>query len=140
MAKNRFFDRSMLIFLLIGLGNTLLSQGVMQGLYALGAGYWWSSAIAFALTALLSYALNKRFSFRNTDSVGSTLWRFALVVAACYLLAYSLARPLTASLLRRFLPAAEESLVEKLAMLTGQVLYTGLNYLGQRFFAFRQRP
>lgn len=134
-----FFDKSMIPFLLIGVGNTLISQLLMQLLHALGAGYWWSSALPFALTSIASYALNKRFSFRNSASVGSTLWRFALVIAVCYLLAYSVARPLTAALLTHVAPQADAGLIEKLAMLTGQVLFTALNYVGQRFFAFRKK-
>lgn len=105
----RLFDRSLWIFLLIGVGNTLLSFVIMQGMYALGwGGYWLSSAFAFALTSVLSFFLNKRFSFRNRDSVKHTAWRFALVIGVCYLLAYSAAQPATAWLLDRVVPPRPE--------------------------------
>lgn len=134
----RLFDRSLWIFLLIGVGNTLLSFVIMQGMYALGwGGYWLSSAFAFALTSVLSFFLNKRFSFRNRDSVKHTAWRFALVIGVCYLLAYSAAQPATAWLLDRLLsPGALKVSNDQIALFVGQVLFTGLNYLGQRFFAF----
>lgn len=138
MAK--FFDRSMLFFLLIGAGNTLLSAGMMWVFYDnFHLGYWLSSAIAFALTSVLSFFLNKKLSFQNTDSLKSTAWRFALVIAVCYFLAYSVARPVTGALLAKFLPRVDLGLTEKISLFTGQIIYTGLNYLGQRFFAFKKK-
>lgn len=132
----RLFNKSFWMFLLIGGLNTLLSAGIMFLLYTrLGGGYWVSSAVAFALTSVLSFFLNKRFSFENTDSLGQTAWRFALVIAVCYLFAYLLARPFTQWALLALFP--QKSLpYEKIALFTGQVLFTGCNYLGQRFFAF----
>lgn len=132
----RLFDRSFWWFMLIGAGNTLLSFFIMQGMYALGwGGYWQSSAFAFALTSALSFFLNKRFAFQNHDGLLGTGLRFALVIALCYLFAYSVARPLTARLLRGLLPGP----VDQAAMLVGQILFTGANYLGQRFFVFAKR-
>ncbi|MEA4897073.1 GtrA family protein [Bacillota bacterium Meth-B3] len=135
----KLFDRSLWIFILIGIGNTALSFVIMQGLNRLwGEGYWAPSAIAYVLTSLLSYVLNKRFSFQNADSVASTAWRFALVIGACYLIAHLIARPATNWALRQ-LPATSAS-ADQIAMAVAQVLFTGLNYLGQRFFAFKKRP
>lgn len=134
----KFFDRSMLPFIAIGLLNTLVSMIIMQGLDALwGSGYWLSSAIAFAITSVVSYFLNKRFSFDSKESHAQTAWRFALVIAVCYLIAYSIALPATEWAIERYVPDAAWG-AEKIAMLVGQVLFTGLNYIGQRFFAFRK--
>ena len=102
-----------------------------------GGYYWLSSAFAFAPTSVLSLYLNKRFSFRTRASVKHTAWRFALVIGVCYLLAYSAAQPATAWLLDRLLsPHALKVSNDQIALFVGQVLFTGLNYLGQRFFAF----
>jgi len=132
----RLFDRSFWWFMLIGAGNTLLSFFIMQGMYTLGwGGYWQSSAFAFILTSALSFFLNKRISFQNEDDLVRTGLRFALVIVLCYLIAYSAARPLTARLLKELLPGS----VDQVAMLVGQVLFTGANYLGQRFFVFAKR-
>ena len=134
----KLIDKSLLPFLLIGAGNTLLSQLMMQGLMSAGAGYWLSSGIAFFLTSVLSFILNRRFSFHSRAPVRDTLWRFALNIAVCWLLAYSVARPATAWLLNRLLPDSSLD-VERVSLLTGQVLFTALNYFGQKFFAFRKR-
>jgi putative flippase GtrA len=136
----KLLDKSLLFFLLIGAGNTLLSMGIMYLLYTLaGFGYWGSSAVAFTLTSILSFLLNKRLSFRYEGHVWAAAVRFALVIAVCYLIAYSLAQPATAWLLGKMMSAAFSSeTIDKVALLTGQVLFTGLNYFGQRFFAFRR--
>ena len=107
----------------------------MQGMYALGwGGYWLSSAFAFALTSVLSFFLNKRFSFRNRDSVKHTAWRFALVIGVCYLLAYSAAQPATAWLLDRLLsPHALKVSNDQIALFVGQVLFTGLTTWASAF-------
>lgn len=137
----RIFDRSLILFLVIGVGNTLISFVIMQAMYALGwGGYWLSSAFAFAVTSVLSFIFNKKYSFRNRDSIKNTAWRFALVIAVCYLLAYSAARPATIWLLNKLAPGDILPVSnDQIAMLVGQVLFTGLNYLGQRFFAFKAR-
>ena len=136
----KLLDKSLLFFLLIGVGNTLLSMGIMYLLYTLaGFGYWGSSAVAFSLTSILSFILNKRLSFQYEGQVWVAALRFALVIAVCYLIAYSLAQPATAWLLGRLMSTSfSPETIDKAALLTGQVLFTGLNYFGQRFFAFRR--
>ena len=57
----------------------------------------------------------------------------ALTVAVCWLIAYGAAKPL----MLRLLSGAGEKLQTNAAMVVGMGLYTVLNYLGQRFFAFR---
>ena len=56
-----------------------------------------------------------------------------VTVAVCYLLAYGIAKPLCLRLLNN----ATISVRDNVSMLVGMCLFTGLNYLGQRFFAFR---
>ena len=136
----KLLDKSLLFFLLIGAGNTLLSMGIMFLLYTkAGFGYWGSSAVAFTVTSILSFVLNKKLSFQYEGRVWAAAARFALVIAVCYLIAYSLAQPAAAWLLRKILGAAAEAqTIDKVALLTGQVIFTFLNYFGQRFFAFRK--
>ncbi len=137
----KLFDKSLLFFLLIGVGNTLLSTAIMVLLYSLaGFGYWGSSALAFAVTSVLSFLLNKRLSFQYEGNVWPAALRFSMVIAVCYLIAYSLAQPATIWLLTSVAGASlPAETIEKVALLTGQVLFTGLNYVGQRFFAFRKQ-
>lgn len=128
------FDQTLWKFLLVGVLNTLVGNGLMFLLYNLaGFGYWPSSAIGYVLASVMSYFLNKHFTFKMKDTGWRTAVRFALNIAVCYLLAYGFAKPLAMAALS----GQSENVRENAAMLFGMCLFTGLNYLGQRFFAFR---
>ena len=132
----KFFHPSMLRFLLVGVVNTLVGAGIMFLLYNLaGCSYWLSSAANYIVGGVVSYFLNKYYTFKNTERSWKQVLRFALNVAVCWLLAYGIAKPLALRLLAGF----DEKLQTNAAMLAGLCLYTALNYLGQRFFAFRAK-
>lgn len=130
------FDEKMWKFLLVGVLNTLVGNGLSFLLLNLTPlGYWGSSALSYALASVMSYFLNKYYTFKNTDKGWRPVVRFALNIAVCYGLAYGLAQPLA----RWALSGASALVRDNVAMLTGMCLFVGFNYLGQRFFAFRQR-
>lgn len=132
----RLFDQKLLKFLLVGVVNTLVGMALMFGLYNLAhCSYWVSSAANYILTSILSFFLNKYFTFQNKERSGAQVWRFALNIAVCYGLAYGIAKPLCLRLLNS--ETVSISLRDNVSMLVGMCLFTGLNYLGQRFFAFR---
>ena len=127
-------DRTVIKFVLIGAFNTVLGTAIMFGLYNLaGCSYWVSSGANYFFCSILSFILNKRITFQNADSVWKTAPKFALNIAVCYLLAYGIAKPLTLWMFSGF----SQQLAENVAMLLGMVLFTALNYVGQRFFAFK---
>lgn len=136
MEKRKLIDGTVPRFLLVGVINTAVGCGAMFLLYNLaGWSYWLSSAANYVLGGIVSFFLNKYFTFRQKKWVWSETLRFAVNVAVCYLLAYGLAKPLTAWALS----GHGEWLQENAAMLVGMVLYTALNYLGQRFLIFRKK-
>ena len=129
---NKFFDASIPKFLLVGVGNTLLSTVLMFALE--GLGYWPSTAIAYLAGAVMSFFLNRYFTFKSQETFARSAVKFAVNVIVCYVLAYSAAQPLVSLVLGgTAMPAIWQERISKLA---GMCLYTGLNYLGQRFFAF----
>lgn len=132
----RLLDVKFLKFLLVGVVNTLVGSAIMFGLYNLaGWGYWISSAMNIFLTSVLSFFLNKYFTFRSRGwSLGQVV-RFAVNILLCYLVAYGVAQPLC----RLALAGAGETVRDNVSLLLGMVLFTGLNYLGQRLFAFRDQ-
>ena len=137
MRKLRtLFDEKLLRFVLVGIVNTLVGTVIMFGLYNLAhCSYWVSSAANYILTSILSYFLNKYFTFQNRErSVGQVV-RFVVNIAGCYGLAYGLAKPLCLQLLAN----ASATVRDNVSMLVGMCLFTGLNYLGQRLFAFRTK-
>ena len=129
------FDAKLWKFLLVGVLNTLVGNGLMFLLYNwAGLGYWPSTAISYALASVMSYFLNRYFTFKYKGSGIGVIVRFALNIIVCYLLAYGLAKPAVYHLLS----GASQTVRDNLAMLTGMCLFVGFNYLGQRFFTFRE--
>ena len=127
-------DDKLLKFIIIGFINTLIGTFIMFGLYNLaGCSYWISTAANYILVSVLSFYLNKRFTFRYRGHVIKSGVRFMLNIAACYFIAYGIAKPVMKMIL-------EESVIviqENVAMLVGMCIFTGLNYVGQRMFVFK---
>ena len=137
MAK-KWIDGTVPRFLLVGVINTLVGCGAMFLLYNLAHwSYWLSSAANYLLGGIVSFFLNKYFTFRKREGSWGQAVRFAVNVAACWLLAYGLAKPAMGALLSG--TALSPQLQGNLTMLAGSGLFVLLNYFGQRFFAFRFR-
>ncbi len=132
--KNKLIDSSIPKFLLVGVGNTLLSAVLMFLLE--GLGYWPSTAIAYVAGAVMSFFLNRKFTFHSDEDFARSALKFAVNVAVCYVLAYSIAQPLGGWILGAM--GLEGIWLERLTKLGGMGLYTILNYFGQRFFAFKK--
>lgn len=129
------FDAKMWKFLLVGVLNTLVGEGLSFLLINLThIGLWWATAVPTALASVMSYFLNKYFTFKNTETGWRPILRFAINIAACYLLAYGIAIPV----MQWALSALEPTLRDNLIKVVGMCLFVGFNYLGQRFFAFRE--
>lgn len=132
----KLFDNTLLRFLLVGVVNTLVGCGTMFLLYnLLHCSYWVSSAANYVIGGSVSFLLNKVFTFRTKSWTWKEVGKFVVTVALCYLLAYGIAKPFSAWLLQ----AQPLAVKENIAMLVGMCLYTGLNYLGQYFFAFAKK-
>ncbi|MGX8686277.1 MAG: GtrA family protein [bacterium] len=132
----KLFDITFWKFILVGVINTLVGTAVMFGCYnLLHLSYWVSSAANYIVGSVVSYFLNKNFTFQNKSKDPMVVVRFVLSITVCYLLAYGIAKPLV----RQILSSASVSVQENGAMLVGMCLFVGLNYLGQRFFAFREK-
>lgn len=129
------FDAKLWKFLLVGVLNTLVGNGLMFLLYNwVHMGYWSSTAVSYALASVMSYFLNRYFTFKYKGGGIGVVLRFSLNIVVCYLLAYGLAQPA----MKLLLSGASKTVRENIAMLTGMCLFVGFNYLGQRFFAFRE--
>lgn len=131
---NKFFDRTFWKFILVGVANTIFGTGIMFVFYnVFHFSYWVSSASNYFLGSILSYILNRIFTFKNSETTVKTLPRFVINISLCYLLAYGIAKPLVMHVLSDLTQKAQENI----AMLVGMCLFVGLNYIGQRFFVFR---
>ena len=138
--KEKLIDKTLWKFLLVGVVNTLIGCGIMFLLFNLvpwsnrDVGYWVSSAANYVIGSVVSFFLNKIFTFQKKGWSWAQAGKFALSVAVCWLIAYGAAKPLVLYLLA----GQPEKIQENVAMLVGMCLYTGLNYLTQRFFALKK--
>ena len=133
MKINKLFDKSFIIFLLVGGINTLVSAVLMFLLEK--TGYWVSTVVAYAVGAAISFFLNKKFTFKSEGNTGKSAAKFIINVAVCYLIAYSAAQPVATLILSA--TSLSPLWIERIAKLFGMGLYTLINYFGQKFFAFK---
>lgn len=130
----KIFDKIFWKFILVGIINTVVGTGIMFICYnILHFNYWVSTAMNYIIGSVVSFFLNKHFTFQNHEHNWNIILKFIINIFVCYLIAYGIAKPLVSYLL------AEQSIViqENGAMLAGMCFYVGLNYLGQRFFTFK---
>ena len=131
----KLFDRTFLKFIAVGVVNTIFGYAIMFTFYnLLHLSYWVSSACNYIFGSILSYFLNKHFTFQDRSRSWKTVLRFAVNIACCYLIAYGAARPAVRWLLR----GCSQKLIDNAAMLAGSVVFVALNYLSQRFLTFRK--
>lgn len=130
----RLFDKTFCKFILVGFFNTLAGAGTMFILYNfLNCSYWVSSASNYIIGSIISYFLNKYFTFKNQERSLSQVLLFITNISLCYIIAYGLAKPFV----RIFTASFSVNIQENLAMLAGMSIFVVLNYLGQKLFVFR---
>lgn len=131
----KFFDITMLKFIIVGIANTAFGMGIMFLFYNLfHFNYWVSSASNYIFGSILSYFLNKYFTFQNKSKDKRIIFRFVINITICYIVAYGVAQPVIKILFNTFPKGTQDNI----AMLAGTVFFVGLNYLGQRFWAFKK--
>ena len=141
--RKRLLDSSFIRFLIVGVINTRVGTAVMFELYNLAglhrwgqAGYWLSTIGNYTVGSVVSFFLNKHFTFRSREKGRQVVIRFVINIAVCMILAYGIAQKcVELALAGTFL---SEQLQGNIAMLVGMGLFVVLNYFGQRFFAFRK--
>lgn len=131
---NKIFDYTFWKFILVGIVNTIFGTGIMFIFYnILHFSYWISSASNYFFGSILSYILNRMFTFKNSNNTSKTVPKFIINITACYLLAYGIAKPIVKYILMGY----SKSIQENIAMLVGMCLFVIINYIGQRFFVFK---
>ena len=131
----KLIDGKLIKFLMVGVVNTLVGAGVMFILYnAAHCSYWFSSAANYVCGGIVSYFLNKFFTFKNNEKSFKQIMAFIINLVVCYFIAYVLAKIIICQLLSSSPIAVQENI----AMAVGMILYTGLNYIGQRILVFKE--
>jgi putative flippase GtrA len=138
----KLLDSSFIRFLIVGVINTLVGTAVMFGLYNLAGlhtwgqlGYWLSTIGNYTVGSVVSFFLNKHYTFKNKEKGKAVVIRFVINIAVCMTLAYGIAQKcVELALAGTFL---SQQLQGNISMLVGMGLFVLLNYFGQRFFAFK---
>ena len=131
-----FFDATFLKFILVGVVNTLVGTAIMFFCFnVLAWSYWISSALNYIVGSIVSYFLNKRYTFQQKGHDLYTILKFIMNITICYVLAYGFAKPLVTWLLS----GLSTNVQGNIALLVGMVLFVAFNYIGQRFWAFSQK-
>lgn len=116
-------------FAAVGVLNTAIGLGIIYLLQiGLKQDYRFANAVGYTLGIINSFVLNRIWTFRNRDNrIARQGVRFLLSAGICWLIQLG------------FLTFMVEvvRLHENLAQPAGMVVYTGLNYLANRFFVFK---
>lgn len=134
MKFTELFDKKLLLFLLVGVLNTVVGAGIMFLLYNLAHfSYWISSMCNYIAGGILSYFLNKYVTFKNKEKSFKQILLFILNLVICYLIAYILAK----WAIYKIFDTYSTTVKDNISMFVGMCLYTGLNYLSQRLIIFK---
>lgn len=123
-------------FLMVGVANTIVGLSVMYlFLHLAGFSYWTSTFIGNTVGAIVSFFLNRSFTFRSQSSVSKSMIRFIAVILFCYFISYTIGRDLVEWILSN--SHLTSSIKTDIAVLISTGLYTVLNYVCQKLFVFR---
>ncbi|MGV2938803.1 GtrA family protein [Mesobacillus sp. LC4] len=123
-------------FLLVGLLNTLVGMGLMLILKnGLEWPFWYATFTGNTVGAIVSYLMNRTFTFNSKVPIQVGIPRFSAVVLACYIFSYSISRLITGSM-DSFTLGEFYIDSDNFAILLGALIYTLANYIGQKYFVF----
>lgn len=133
--KRKIIDNELIKFLLVGVINTIVGTGSMFLFYnVFHFSYWISSASNYVLGGTCSYFLNKYFTFKDNKKSFIQILVFIVNLVVCYYIAYFFSKVL----IYRIISSYSEAVKDNVAMLTGEVLYTIINFLGQKLLVFKK--
>jgi putative flippase GtrA len=117
-------------YLLVGVANTGVGLGTIYfAMYFLRLDIIPANALGYSLGILLSFILNKTWTFSSTDRVVASFLRFIIVVAVAY----------TANLATVLIATLHFNINRYIAQALGMLPYIAIGFLGSRFFAFRSQ-
>lgn len=142
--KYKDFIMEVIHFGMVGVINTMMGWAIMAVLYNLiHMNYWVSSGISYFIGSVFSYHANAKLTFKVENRDKWLPWRFALNIIVCYLVSFTVAKPLTARLLQ-VIGLSEngrvsQKLLENIAMIFGMGIFIVMNFFGQKLLVFRKR-
>jgi putative flippase GtrA len=120
--------RQVIKFGLVGVANTLICFALLFFLdKVMGLGYQIANPIAYFLSTLNSFYLNKKWTFKSEGKARKEGALFFVVIGCAWGVQYLFLNYLVESL----------RMDDMVAQIVGMVIFTGLNFLGQKFITFK---
>ena len=114
-------------FILVGILNTVVGLSIIYAaMYFFDFGIKSANLIGYLVGLIISFTLNKKWTFKNRDRIGSSLIRYLLVIGVAYV-----ANLQTVIFFDSYLKISPY-----LAQFMGVFPYALIGYLGCKFFAF----
>ena len=144
----KFFDIKFWKFLLVGVLNTLVGEGLVFlslnvfGWKNFGWGPGAAAVLGVVVGSIVSFFLNKYFTFKNNEKSWGQVLRFILNIGVCLLI-----RVIIATAVSEGCKAASLSMfgmdvntfAANMSWIIGAGMFVVCNYIGQRFFAFKEK-
>jgi putative flippase GtrA len=123
------FLPSLARYLTVGVANTAFSLAIIYGLMAgPGFGVDASNAIGYAFGVVLSFILNKRWTFRHSGNAVASFFKWLAVLAVAY----------ACNLAAVHVSANVLGIDPYLSQLAGIPVYVAIGFLGSRLLVFRR--
>lgn len=129
-------NSNLMKFLLVGVINTIFGTTIMLVAYNIfNLNYWISTGMNYFFGSILSFFLNKYFTFKSEEKSFLELIKFIFNIICCYILSYSCAREIVHFLIS----GIPTNVAENISMVLGMVIFVVLNFLGQKYWVFNKK-
>lgn len=133
--KDMIVDKTFGKFIIVGVINTIVGTSVMFIVYnVLQMNYWISSASNYLVGSIVSYFLNKYYTFQDRKKSYKQVILFIINITICYCVSYGLARHFVRWVMQGF----DKYWYENIAMIVGMGMFIILNYFGQHILVFNK--
>lgn len=134
LLMKRLFDRAFVMYCVTGFLNYLFCTTLMFLLYHWGVCTREGASFCnIAIGGVIWFIGCQHFVFPGQPRTAGLILRFVLEILTCYALSYLILAPALVAMIHGTAPSQADS---NIVMATGSVLYSILNYIGQRFFVF----
>ncbi|RFU66528.1 GtrA family protein [Bacillus sp. V59.32b] len=120
-------------FLLVGIINTGIGlSAIFILMNTFHVSYWFSTFIGNGAGAVISFLLNRAFTFKSDVSIKKGGLLFVSVILSCYFASYSTSSWVSERI--HITPVSQQDL----AVFLGSCIYTITNYIGQKYIVFKE--
>ena len=135
-----FMNKEFIIFLVIGLVNTIFAMAVTYSIYnLLHLGYYISSFTGTFSAAVLGFFLNRKITFSSDCKILSSMIKFFTVILLSYVIAFTLSHKLFLYIFSVVNLNLSISIIEQIAILFAQIIFTLINFTGQKLWTFKKK-